>query len=229
MYKVSLSTFFSKKVNEFKIMNTLYPIFLNLRGKKCLVVGGGEVAERKVNSLIECNADVTVISPVANEKIAELFKKNKIVYEKRTYQTGDLDGFFLVIGATDSKKINESISREAEDLKILCNIVDIPELCSFFVPSVVNSGDLKIAISTNGKSPALAKKIRKELENIYGSEYAVFLDYMGKIREKLLKSNISEKDRKKILQNIINSDALNYLKSGDEEKFRKEIEKWNIF
>ncbi len=211
-------------------MNNLYPIFLNLEGKKCLVVGGGDVAERKITGLLGCKAGVTVISPVVNEKIDELVKESKLIYKKKAYQNGDIKGFFLVIGATDSMEINEIISTEAKELEILYNIVDIPDLCNFFVPSVVNSGDLKIAISTNGKSPALAKKIRKELEDIYGDEYVVFLDYLGKVRENLKKSkDMTEEKRTKIFKNIVYSDALNYLKNGEKEKFMKEIEKWILF
>ena len=211
-------------------MNYLYPIFLNLESKKCLVVGGGEVAERKVKGLLESKADVTVISPDISEYTANLAKENRIIYKKRSYKKGDLKGFFLVIGATDSSEINELISIETKEMGILCNIVDSPHFCNFFVPSVVSSGDLKIAVSTNGKSPALAKKIRKELENIYGGEYALFLDYLGKIREKLLKmKNINDKKRKEIFENIVNSNAIFYLKNGDQEKFKEEIEKWILY
>lgn len=222
--------FFSKKVGLNCIMNYLYPIFLNLEDKKCLVVGGGEVAERKVKGLLESKADVTVISPDISEYTANLAEERRIIYKKRAYKKGDLKSFFLVIGATDSAEINELISIEAKESGILCNIVDSPEFCNFFVPSVVSSGDLKIAVSTNGKSPALAKKIRKELENIYGSEYALFLNYLGKLREKLLKmKNINDKKRKEIFENIVNSNAIFYLKNGDQEKFNEEVEKWILY
>jgi len=211
-------------------MNYLYPIFLNLESKRCLVVGGGEVAERKIKGLLESKADVAVISPDVSEYTANLAKEERIIYKKRSYKKGDLKNFFLVIGATDSGEINELISREAKESGILCNIVDSPHLCNFFVPSVASSGDLKIAISTNGKSPALAKKIRKELENIYGSEYALFLNYLGELREKLLKmKNVNDEKRKEIFENIINSNAIFYLENGDQEKFKEEVEKWILY
>ena len=208
-------------------MNRLYPLFLNLEGKRCLVVGGGGVAERKVKSLLECGADVTVIAPAVTEYIERAAKEGSINLEMRSYRSGDVEGYFLVIGATDLLEINESAAREAAESGLLYNIVDIPELCNFFVPSVVSSGDLKIAVSTNGRSPALAKKIRQELEKQYGEEYAFFLEYLGKIREKLLRDKtIDEKRRKQIFEDIVNSDVLEYLRKGDKEKFQEEAGKW---
>ena len=208
-------------------MNNLYPLFLNLAGKKCLVVGGGGVAGRKVRSLLECEADVTVISPDISENIKELVSEGKIRCNERSYRAGDVRECFLVIVATDDKEVNKSVSEEAKGLGILYNIVDVPALCNFFVPSIVKIGDLKIAISTNGKSPALAKKLRIELEKTYGSEYAVFLERLGQIREKLINDmGMDQKKREEILNNIINSDALQYLENGDEEKYNNEIEKW---
>ena len=208
-------------------MNRLYPLFLNLEGKRCLVVGGGGVAERKVKSLLNCGADVTVIAPVVTEYIERAANEGGINLERRSYEDGDVEGYFLIIGATDMLDVNESIAREAEEAGLLYNIVDLPELCNFFVPSVVSSGDLKIAISTNGRSPALAKKIRQELERQYGEEYAYFLEYLGGLREKLLRDKtIDEKRRKQIFEDIVNSDALEYLRKGDKEKFQEEAGKW---
>ena len=176
---------------------------------------------------MECGADVTVIAPAVTEYIERAAKEGSINLEMRSYGYGDVEGYFLVIGATDLLEINESAAREAAESGLLYNIVDIPELCNFFVPSVVSSGDLKIAVSTNGRSPALAKKIRQELEKQYGEEYAFFLEYLGKIREKLLRDKtIDEKRRKQIFEDIVNSDALEYLKKGDKEKFQEEAGKW---
>ncbi len=208
-------------------MNYLYPIFLNLKGKRCVVVGGGKIAERKIKILLECKANVTVISPEITDYIKCIIDKGKVNHKSRSYEKGDLNNSFLVICATNSKSINEAVSNDAKENGILCNVVDIPDLCNFFVPSVVKSGDLKIAISTNGKSPALAKKIRKELEKIYGEEYAYFINYLGKLRDKLQKEkNIDDDKRKEIFKNIVNSNAIEYLRMGDKEKFIQEVRRW---
>jgi precorrin-2 dehydrogenase len=141
-----------------------YPVSLDIKDRKCLVVGGGGVGTRKVKTLVECGAKVTVVSPGVSSQLLELVNNGLIVLEKRSYKETDLDGMFLVIGTTDSEKLNRQISMDAEKLNMLCNIADRPEVCNFILPSIVNRGDLTISISTSGKSPALAKKLRIELE-----------------------------------------------------------------
>ncbi|MBD3288183.1 bifunctional precorrin-2 dehydrogenase/sirohydrochlorin ferrochelatase [candidate division KSB1 bacterium] len=145
-------------------MNTLYPIYLKLLKKHCLVIGGGTIAFRKVEALLASEADVTVISPDLCPSLRELVDQGICKYISRKYRRGDLNGSFLVIAATNDPDANRQIWEEANDLNLLVNIVDVPDVCNFYVPSVVRNGDLAIAISTNGKAPYLAKRIRQRLE-----------------------------------------------------------------
>jgi precorrin-2 dehydrogenase/sirohydrochlorin ferrochelatase len=141
-----------------------YPVFLVLRERPCLIIGGGEVAERKTLSLLEAGADVTVVSPTLSPKLAELARTQKVRHLPRTFEEHDLAGIFLVIAATDSPEINASVARLCRKKHVLVNVAAPPEESSFIVPSVVERGDLVIAISTSGDSPGLSKRIRRELE-----------------------------------------------------------------
>jgi precorrin-2 dehydrogenase/sirohydrochlorin ferrochelatase len=196
----------------------LYPLFLNLKGKPCVVIGGGKVAERKVLSLIDTGARVLVISPKLTPLLTSLLSKRRISHRSRTYEKGDLEGVCLAVSATNSKRINEAVSNEARERRVFLNVVDIPRLCDFYVPAVLEQGDLLIAISTSGKSPALAKKIRKELEKQYGWEYGPFLELMGAIRLRLLTKSHDKPYNKKLLSKIISSNILYYLKEGKEDE-----------
>lgn len=189
-----------------------YPLCLDLEGKKVSVIGGGNVAERKVIPLLECNADVTVISPSITEKLKDLSQKGKLRYLPKAYERGDLKGSFLVISAAGEKEINREVSKEAESRGCLYNVVDDPEVSNFIVPSVVKRGRLLISISTSGVSPALSKRIRKELEKKFGKEYMLFLNMMEGIREKMLREIPSERKRKKIFHSLANSDLLYVIK-----------------
>ena len=131
-----------------------YPVSLDIKNRKCLVVGGGSVGTRKVKTLLECGAKVTVVSPGVSGQLLELANNASIVLEKRAYREADLDGMFLVIGTTDDEELNRQISIDAGRLNMLCNIADRPKVCNFILPSIVNRGDLTISISTSGKSPA---------------------------------------------------------------------------
>ncbi len=201
-----------------------YPLCLDLKGKKVSVIGGGRVAERKILSLLECSADVTVISPSITEKLRNLFKKGKLRYLPKAYEKDDLMGSFLVISATGKKGINMKVSEEAESRGCLCNVVDDPEISNFIVPSVVKRGKLLIAISTSGVSPALSKRIRKELEKRYGKEYGVFLNIMEDIRKKLLSEIPSEEKRKKIFHALANSDLIGVIKKKGIRAARRKSE-----
>lgn len=211
-------------------MNTLYPIFVKLRGKKCIVVGGGMVASRKVKKLLEARADVTVISPRVTEELEEHASRKDVHVIRRQYRNGDLENAFLVIGATDSKKINESIAKYAKKKKILFNIVDAPSMCDFFVPSIYTQGDLKIAVSTNGKSPAVARKIREELALLYGAAVASILRDLGSVRKKLASGATNFRKRTEILSRIVQTHtlfSLNGGRRGDLGKLREEIKRWS--
>jgi len=174
-----------------------YPIFLDIKNKPCIVIGGGKVAERKVVSLLNAGARITVISPDVTSRLDKMAQSGKIGLIKRPYRKGDLKGALLVYATTDDKVVNTRISEEAEKKGILLNVADAPDNCNFIVPSVVERGALSIAISTGGTSPAFAKSLRMEMEERYGKEYALFLNIMAAIRQKLLtKGSGSDKNRK---------------------------------
>jgi precorrin-2 dehydrogenase/sirohydrochlorin ferrochelatase len=176
-----------------------YPIFLNLKGKKCVVAGGGKVAERKALSLLKSGAKVTVISPECTERLKKENLKGRIKYISRRYKKGDLKNAFLVIAATDSGETNRKIS---EDAPYLVNVVDMPLLCNFIAPSVIRRGPLTIAVSTSGISPSLARTIRKELEGLYGREFVKHLNYIKKMRVKALSVIKNNKERIKFLRGL---------------------------
>ena len=195
-----------------------YPIFLDIKDKPCVVIGGGNVAERKVISLLDAGARVVVISPVLTPALKKLVREKIINYCPKPYEDGDLKGFSLAYSATDNSSVNRKVFNEAKREGILLNVVDVPKLCNFIVPSVVDRGDLLIAISTSGKSPALAKKIRKHLEREFGEEYAVFLDIMGKVREKVLTRSKESDTNKRIFEKLVNSPLLEWIRKGEKEK-----------
>jgi len=180
-----------------------YPVNLDIRNRKCLVVGGGSVGTRKAMTLLDCGAKVTVVSTDVTELLLKFADHGSIILKKRPYQTSDLDGKFLVIGATNNEESNRQIHADAELLGILCNIADRPEACNFILPSIVNRGDLVISISTSGKSPAFAKKLRKDLERDFGNEYAEFLKLMGAIRKILLSKNHEPEAHKHLFEQLI--------------------------
>jgi precorrin-2 dehydrogenase/sirohydrochlorin ferrochelatase len=195
-----------------------YPINLDIQNRRCLVVGGGSVSTRKVKTLLECGAKVTVVSPVVTEALLALSRNESIVLKQRPYQPSDLDGMLVVIGGTDNEELNRQISADASDRKVLCNIADRPEICDFILPSIVHRGDLVIAISTSGKSPAFAKKLRKDLEKEFGNEYAEFLRLMGAIRNKLLSANHEPETHKHLFEKIIAQGLLELIRDGKKEK-----------
>ncbi len=190
-----------------------YPIHLDIKGRKCLVVGGGAVATRKVKTLLKCGAGVKVVSPDLTEALETLSRQGGIETDKRAYCSEDLEGFFLVIGATSSDAVNRKIGTDAEERKMLCNIADLPEACNFILPSVIERGDLTITISTSGKSPAFSKRLRKDLERHFGEEYAVFLTLMGAVRKKLLQKNHAPEAHKYLFEALINGGLLELVKN----------------
>jgi len=192
-----------------------YPVNLDIRNRNCLVVGGGDVGTRKVMTLLDCGAMVIVVSPAVTEKIEALSNKGLIKLERRGFEPTDLDQMFLVIGATDNPELNRQIHTGAERLGMLCNIADRPEVCNFILPAIVNRGDLIIAISTSGKSPAFAKKMRKDLEKKFGTEYAEFLTLMGGIRTKLLSEDHEPEAHKHLFENLIKRDVVALIKQHD--------------
>jgi precorrin-2 dehydrogenase/sirohydrochlorin ferrochelatase len=171
-----------------------YPVFLDIKGKKCVVVGGGEVAARKAERLLDCGARVLMISPKLILELAEMKEKNVINHIAAPYSGNLIDGAALIIGATDDEKINAQISMDARSKGIPVNIVDDPQKCDFILPSLMQRGDLTIAIGTGGKSPALARHLREELESQYGREYEIFLNVLGSLRVKMARNEGKGKD-----------------------------------
>jgi len=167
-----------------------YPIFLNIQSKKCVVVGGGEIALRKVKMLLEHDASVEVVSPAFCPELVKISEKGKIKSQTKNYKSQDLKGALIVIAATDDAKTNQRISVDAKKLGVLVNVVDVPQYSDFIVPSSMTRGDITIAVSTSGKSPALARKIRTELENQLGDEYSKLAEIVSETRNQLRREGI---------------------------------------
>lgn len=194
-----------------------YPIFLELEGMTALVVGGGAVACRKVESLLACGAKVSLVSRDLAPGLRERVANGEIRFLGKEMQDPFLEGVSLVIVATDDPGLNHRLSVAARARGLLVNAVDQPEDCTFIVPSIVRRGDLLIAISTSGKSPALSQKIRKRLETTFGREYAEFLALMGKVREAVLALGLSQEENSRIFHAIVDSDMIDALAQGDRE------------
>ncbi len=184
-------------------MSSYYPIFLNLQAKRCLVVGGGEIASRKVQGLLEAGAVVMVVSPALTEALLGLAQQGAIQYAARPFQDDDVVGCALVVGATNQPAVNDAICKAARQRGIWVNIVDTPDACDFIAPAIVRRGALQIAISTGGNSPTLAKRIRAQLEQIYGPEYAEFLAWLGEERERIRQQVVNPAARKARYEQLV--------------------------
>lgn len=180
-----------------------YPLFLDVARRACLVVGGGAVGTRKVDTLLGCGAAVTVVSPDTTPRIDALAAEGAVTLKRRPYRPGDLQGKFLVIGATDDEALNRRIHHDAQQRGLLCNIADRPEVCNFILPAVVRRGDLVIAISTSGRSPAFAKHLRRRLEGEFGPEYARVLELLGRLRRRLLAAAHAPEAHKPLFEALI--------------------------
>ena len=194
---------------------SFYPVCIELEGKTALVVGGGRVAQRKVETLLKFGASIQIVSRKLTNTLKELVESKEIHHIGVEFRDEHLGGAFLVIAATDDERLNRKISESAQKRHLLINAVDQPSDCNFIVPSIVNRGDLLIAISTSGKSPALAKKLRKELEVQFGSEYEAFLTLMGCLREEILSMGLSQDEKSRIFSEIVDSDILKSLAQAD--------------
>jgi precorrin-2 dehydrogenase / sirohydrochlorin ferrochelatase len=188
-------------------VTSLFPMFVKLEGRRCLVVGAGRVGEPKIQSLLESGADLRVIALEASERVQELARERKIRLELRTFVQEDLDGIFLLVVATSSSSLNESIYREAQRCGILCNVVDDPPHCDFFYPAIVRRGALQIAVSTSGRSPSLAQKIRQQLERQFGEDYAQWVEELGETRRQILTSDLDAKQKKELLSSLASRNA----------------------
>lgn len=195
-----------------------YPVYLNLTGRKVLVVGGGSVACRKIDTLLDYGASVSVVAREMADSLKNNAEGGLVKYLGKEFNENMLDGIFLVIAATDDAGLNHEISMAAEKRNMLVNAVDQPADCNFIVPSIVKKGDLTIAVSTSGKSPTLAKKIRKELSSGFGDEYEAFLKLMGHIRHQVLGEGRSQKENSIIFKKIVYSEILDQLRGNNLEK-----------
>jgi precorrin-2 dehydrogenase/sirohydrochlorin ferrochelatase len=204
----------------------MYPVFLNIAGRLCVVIGGGSVAERKVKGLLQEGAFVRVISPEVTEDLASLAKEGKIDWRKKSYNYQDIDKAFLVFAATNSREIQELICTQAHENRQLVNVADDPECCNFQVPATVRRGDLALAISTGGKSPAVASLIKQKLDEEFGPEYKTLLDIMSLVRYKagLENDNFSQPQRKKIYKKILHNDIIEWIKTGQVDKLRDHLQ-----
>ncbi len=196
-------------------MRKLYPMMVDLTGRRCLVVGGGAVAERKVTLLTECGADVEVVSPVTTARLAALAASGAVRVRRRPVRPSDLTGAFLVVVATDDPQVNREMAQRVRGAGGLVNVADDLEACSFLVPSVLRRGDLTIAISTGGGSPALAKKLRQRLEQTIGPEYEAYLTALRLLRERTRRAIADPQARQAVYRRAVESDLFERAARGD--------------
>ena len=199
-----------------------YMACLRLKGRRCLVVGGGEVSLEKVEGLLACDGDVALVAPAAVPELEELAAEASIAWERREYRPADLEGTFIAIAATGDTDVNIRVYEDAERRAMLVNVVDVPPLCNFILPAVVRTGPLAIAISTAGASPALAKRIKREIADEYGEPYARLAELLNDVRGWAKGTLPTYQDRKAFFESIVNGepDPVELLRRGDERAVR---------
>ena len=188
-------------------MTNLFPMFMKLSGKRCLVVGAGKIGEPKIGGLMDTGARIHVVAIAASDQVREWADAGKIELELRAFSSSDLDGMFLAVVATASRSLNVRVYREAQERGVLCNVVDVPDLCDFFYPAVVRRGDLQIAISTAGQSPSLAQKLRQQLERQFGDGYAAWVEQLGETRRLVLASDLDKETKSELLHSLASREA----------------------
>jgi precorrin-2 dehydrogenase/sirohydrochlorin ferrochelatase len=199
-----------------------YIACLRLSGRKCLVVGGGEIGLEKVEGLLACDGRVTLIAPEARPELARLALEGSIAWERREYESGDLEGAFMAIAATDDTDVNIRVFDDAERRAMLANVVDVPPLCNFILPAIVRTGPLAIAISTAGASPALAKRMKREIGELFGEQYAELAIMLNDARGWAKATLPTYQDRKEFFESIVNGDPdpVDLLRAGDLDAVR---------
>jgi len=180
-------------------MKALFPMFVKLEGRSCLVVGAGKTGEAKIASLLSCGARVHVVALAGTERVEAWHRERALQWEARAFHPSDLDGAFLVVAATNSSETNQNIFHEARQRQIPCNAVDDPAHCDFFYPAVVRRGPLQIAISTAGFSPALAQRLRRQLEQQFAPEYGAWIEELGRYRRQLFAQDLRPPERRRLL------------------------------
>lgn len=189
-------------------MTNLFPMFLKLEERRCLFVGAGKVGEPKIAGLLDTGALIRVVALEASSVVHEWARCGKVELELRPFSPEDLDGMFLTIVATNSRSLNERVYNEARKRGVLCNVVDVPDLCDFFYPAVVRRGDLQIAVSTGGQSPSLAQKIRQQLEKQFGPAYAQWVAELGETRRLILASDLDRERKLQLLHSLASREAV---------------------
>jgi precorrin-2 dehydrogenase / sirohydrochlorin ferrochelatase len=193
---------------------SLFPMFLKLDGRRCLVVGAGKIGESKIRSLLIAHAAVQVVAPTATAAVAAWARAGVVSWEAREFQANDLESVFLVVAATSSLEVNDEVFRRAQERRILCNVVDDPERCDFYYGAVVRRGALQVAISTDGQSPALAQRLRRELERQLTPVYAGWLQWLGNARKKLFASPLDPEQRRRQLHTLASRESFELLYPG---------------
>jgi precorrin-2 dehydrogenase/sirohydrochlorin ferrochelatase len=203
-----------------------YIACLRLRGRRCLVVGGGEIGLEKVEGLLSCEGDIVLVAPEAEPALQDMAREGSIVWEQREYVPEDLEGAFLVIAATDDSEQNIRIYDDAERRAMLVNVVDVPPLCNFILPAIIRTGPLAIAISTAGASPALAKRMKREISELFGEEYARLAVLLNDARGWAKGTLPTYQDRKEFFEGIVNGDPdpVELIRDDREDEVMKLIE-----
>lgn len=204
-------------------MACCYPVVLKLENRNCLVVGGGAVAERKVLSLLKSGAKVKLVSKEVTPRLRRLIAEGRVCWRQGEYRPADLAGVFLAIGATSCPETNRRLARDCRERNLLVNVVDDPENCTFYVPAVVTRGSFQVAVSTGGKSPLLARKIREELEKRYGPEYGELTELLGRIREKAKREIEDGRARQELLAGLVDEQVLELVQKGLWEEAKERV------
>jgi precorrin-2 dehydrogenase/sirohydrochlorin ferrochelatase len=204
----------------------LYIACLKLKGRNCLVVGGGDVGLEKVEGLLACDADVTLVAPEAHPELEQLAAEGSITWERKRYEPADLEGKFMVIAATNDSEVNIGVYYDAERRAMLANVVDVPPLCNFILPAIVRTGPLAIAISTAGASPALAKRMKREIADLFGEDYARLAVILNDARGWAKSTLPTYQDRKQFFEGIVNGepDPVELVREGREREVLELIE-----
>lgn len=190
------------------------PISIDLSNRRCVVIGGGQVAERKVEMLREFGARVTVVAPDITSRLAEMATDGSIEVVSGMYEPSVLNGALLAVAATNNREVNKAVFEEAQRQGILVNVVDDPDLCTFFVPAIIRRGDLVISVSTSGNSPLLARRLREQIESAFGPEYGQLAELMGMLRDEVKTLYNDPKQRNRAYERLIDSDVLDLLRQG---------------
>lgn len=202
----------------------MYPVCLNISGKLSVVIGGGSVAERKVQGILAGDGKVRIISPEITATLRTLVKTDAIEWREKTYSATDLSGAFLVFAATDNSMAQSAVLRDARELGLLVNVADDPQSCDFQVPASIRRGDLTLSVATNGKSPAVAAMVKRRLESDYGKEYEQLTALLALLRDRILtEDEVSHEEKRILFQKILHDDMVDWLRAGRWDKIQDHL------